>query len=59
MEIYITVVTFMMPLLMKKFTNVVIPTYFIHFWYILHPNICVMNIVMNDWNLVENSLNKW
>ena len=35
----------LMTLLMNKFTNIVIPIYFefIHFWYILHPNIFGMN----------------
>ena len=42
---------------MDKFTNIVIPIYFefINFWYILHPNI----YVMDGWNLDEKSLRKW
>ena len=37
MIFYLIVVTFLMTLLMNKFTNAIIPTYFqfIHFWYIL------------------------
>ena len=41
MVFYVTVVTSPMTLFMNKFTSIVIPTYsyFVHFWYILHPNI--------------------
>ena len=44
MEFGVIVITFQMIFLINKLTNIFIPTYFlfIHFWYILHPNIYVM-----------------
>ena len=46
MVIYVTVVTFLMPLLMNKFLSVVIPHLVLlertKVWYILHPIIFVM-----------------
>ena len=62
MVLYVTVLTFQMTLFMNKSTNIVMNYKVVHMIAKTLPslvsNLC-WNIVMDDWDLDEKSLDKW